>query len=150
MSLRLDEKIQTMPRKTLKLIQVALGIVVDEQTHVLTALRPLHYPQGGLWEFPGGKFEPQETPFQALQREFQEEVGITVHKAEFLITVKQRYPHAMIELNAFKVLDYSGVPYGREGQLLQWVNQDKLLGLNFPKGNQKIIECFLKNYGSVR
>ena len=59
--------------------EVAAGILLDSQQCFLMGQRPVGKPYAGYWEFPGGKVEAGETLFQALQRELQEELGITIH-----------------------------------------------------------------------
>ena len=62
---------------------VVVGIIINNKNEVLIALRPLHVVQPGVWEFPGGKVEPNETLENALIREFFEEIGIAIKRAEF-------------------------------------------------------------------
>ena len=65
----------------MKLLLVVAAALVDADDRVLIAQRPAHKALGGLWEFPGGKIEPGERPEQALIRELDEELGITVREA---------------------------------------------------------------------
>ena len=59
--------------------EVAAGILLDSQQRFLMGQRPVGKPYAGYWEFPGGKVEAGESLFQTLQRELQEELGITIH-----------------------------------------------------------------------
>lgn len=125
-------------------LKVAVGLVFNPDAQkILVSLRPVHHVQGGLWEFPGGKFEKNETPFEALKRELYEETGIVLLQAKPLITVEYLYSNRPIELNAFQVTHYSGEPYGREGQEIRWVDQKELSILAFPQGNRRIIDEIL-------
>ena len=82
--------------------------------------RPAGKAYAGYWEFPGGKVEPQESLEQALTRELYEELGIQVlHCQPWQVQVVD-YPHALVRLHFFKVLDWSGELVMREGQHAQW------------------------------
>jgi 8-oxo-dGTP diphosphatase len=76
-----------------------------------------------MWEFPGGKIAPLETPIAAVRRELAEEVGIFRAQAVHpWITIEHRYPHGEVTLHFFRVVNPSGEPAGREGQILAWRN----------------------------
>lgn len=125
-------------------MKVAVGIIVDSQAKILVAQRPAHNPHGGLWEFPGGKFEAGESTFDALKRELWEEVGVEVLKAEPLICIEHAYDAIKVELNTWHITHYAGTPYGREGQTVQWVDASGLSQLNFPEGNKTIVKKLLE------
>ncbi|MDD2724111.1 MAG: Nudix family hydrolase [Methylovulum sp.] len=120
-------------------LQVAVGVIKNAAGQVLIALRDESLHQGGLWEFPGGKLEAGETAEQALVRELQEELAITVNSASPLITIKHQYPDLAVQLLVFEVADFSGVAQGNEGQPLQWVAVDALMDYAFPAANRPII-----------
>ncbi|MSR08625.1 MAG: 8-oxo-dGTP diphosphatase MutT [Gammaproteobacteria bacterium] len=103
------------------LIRVAAGILRDPAGRILIAQRPAGGHVGGFWEFPGGKLNPDEAPGQALVRELQEELGITVEAATPFMTYRHEYPERVVELHVFLVERYSGEPRGVEGQPLRWV-----------------------------
>ncbi len=63
-------------------IHVAAAVILAADQRILIARRPEHKHQGGLWEFPGGKVEPDETVAAALHRELREELAISVQSAE--------------------------------------------------------------------
>jgi 8-oxo-dGTP diphosphatase len=130
-----------MSRTTRNLLKVAVGIIINTQHQVLVALRPSHNPHGGLWEFPGGKFELNETAFDALKRELQEEIGITLNKASPFICVQHDYGKTLVELDTWQIEDYDGTPYGREGQTIRWVDLVELNQLIFPEGNKAIVDA---------
>jgi 8-oxo-dGTP diphosphatase len=120
-------------------LQVVVGVVKNTHGQVLISLRDDSLHQGGLWEFPGGKIEPEETAEQALARELKEELDITVITAVPLITVKHRYPDLAVQLNVFLVEHFSGTAKSCEGQPFKWVNPDELANHAFPAANQPII-----------
>ncbi len=124
---------------TEKIIQVAVGLIIDAQKNILTALRPQHVHQGGLWEFPGGKIHKDETPKQALARELLEELGIQLRSADYFMTLPYTYSDLKVVLKIYKVTAYEGEAYGREGQTLAWCRLEELDPRYFPAANRSII-----------
>jgi 8-oxo-dGTP diphosphatase len=78
-------------------LQVAVGVVKNATGQVLISLRDKALHQGGLWEFPGGKIEANETVEQALARELKEELDITVLATTLLITINHQYPDLAVQ-----------------------------------------------------
>lgn len=122
------------------MIHVAVGIVINQQGEILIAERPAHKSYPGLWEFPGGKIEPKESVFAALQREFQEEIGIQIISADPWFQILHHYPDRTVLLDNWKIKTYSGDPCGAEGQIIRWVRPGELFLYEFPEGNKAIIE----------
>lgn len=120
-------------------LQVAVGVVKNQEGKILISLRHEALHQGGLWEFPGGKIETQETAEQALARELNEELNITVTTASPLITVNHHYPDRSVQLNVFLVEQFSGEAKSCEGQQFKWVAPADLKRYAFPAANQAII-----------
>lgn len=118
---------------------VAVGVIFNEQGQVLLSKRPPHVHQGNLWEFPGGKLNPGESVSQALSRELREELGIKVLKARPLIQIYHNYSDSAVLLDTWKVEGFSGVAWGQEGQLIEWVWPKDLSHYDFPAANQSII-----------
>ncbi len=87
---------------------------------LLLAQRPPGKPYAGYWEFPGGKVEPSETVLNALKREFEEELGVTVLQADAWCCVEHVYPHAHVHLHFFIINQWRGEPQSREGQSFAW------------------------------
>lgn len=125
--------------KTGQAVHVAAGVLVDARGRILLARRTAGRDLAGAWEFPGGKSEPGETPFQALRRELHEELGIEVHAIEPLIAVPQAYPGKRIVLDVYRVLRYTGLPRGREKQALAWVPADKLGRYTMPPADRPVV-----------
>lgn len=122
-------------------MKVAVAIVVDEQQRILITRRPLHVSHGGLWEFPGGKLEDNETPWDALTRELKEETGLEVHDGEFLGEVQHTYPKHTVVLLVYRIANFQGQASALEGQMdLRWVSYQDLSTFNFPEANQHILE----------
>ncbi len=101
-------------------MHVMAGLLLDTHGRVLLAQRPAGKHLAGMWEFPGGKCEPGETPLVALARELREELGITMQHAEPLIAVPWTYGERELLLDAWRVDAWTGVPRSLEGQALQW------------------------------
>ena len=102
------------------LTEVAVGVLLQANGCFLMTSRPAGKAYAGYWEFPGGKVEAQESLEQALTRELYEELGIQVlHFQPWQVQVVD-YPHALVRLHFFKVLDWSGELVMREGQHARW------------------------------
>jgi 8-oxo-dGTP diphosphatase len=115
--------------------------VEDAQGRILITKRPDHAHQGGLWEFPGGKLEPGETPRQGLARELYEELGIRVLAQRPLIRVRHDYGDRRVLLDVHRVSAYEGEPQGREGQPLDWVSPMAMRPELFPAADRPIISA---------
>jgi len=120
------------------MINVAAGIIL-KGNKVLVAKRPNDKHQGGLWEFPGGKMEKDESPFQALVRELKEELGIRIKDARPLKDLNYQYSDKKVRLFFFTINSFEGQAKGLEGQQIQWVELQKLHLLEFPAANQVIV-----------
>jgi len=123
----------------MKQLQVAVGVIKNTRGQVLISLRDESLHQGGLWEFPGGKIESEESADQALARELKEELAINVIAATPLITIKHQYPDLAVQLHVFLVEHFSGNAISCEGQPFEWVNPAELTNYAFPAANQAII-----------
>lgn len=103
-----------------QLVQVAVGVLIRSDDSFLLTSRPEGKAYAGYWEFPGGKLEMGETVTQALVRELQEEIGITIEDCMSWKTEQIDYPHALVQLNFCKVRRWSGELQMREAQLYAW------------------------------
>ena len=102
------------------LVEVAVGVLVRSDGGFLMTSRPQGKVYAGYWEFPGGKVEPGETIEQALRRELQEEIGITIGSAQAWRAERVDYPHALVQLHFCKVFEWSGCLQMHEGQNFAW------------------------------
>lgn len=116
-------------------LPVVVGIIKNKNNEVLIAKRPSHFSQGGLWEFPGGKIEKNETPLQALQRELKEELALHTISADFWFHAEYAYPDKMVLLDHWIVTKFSGELVGNEGQEIRWVHLDSLHTFSFLAGS---------------
>jgi 8-oxo-dGTP diphosphatase len=101
-------------------VDVAVGILMKPNGEVLLACRPEGKPYAGYWEFPGGKVESGEKIFDALRREFLEEIAVDIQSAEPWCGVEHVYPHAHVRLHFYISRDWLGEPRALEGQQLAW------------------------------
>lgn len=122
-------------------IHVAAAAIFDSAGRVLVALRPDGAHQGGLWEFPGGKLEPGEQPYDGLRRELHEELGIELIQARPLLRVIHHYGDRSVLLDVWKVEAFHGQPHGREGQPLQWIAPHALPDLQMPAADRPIVNA---------
>jgi 8-oxo-dGTP diphosphatase len=100
-------------------VDVAVGVLMQGEAFLLTS-RPEGKVYAGYWEFPGGKLEAGESVEQALRRELQEELGITIGPAQVWKTQMVDYPHALVRLHFCKVWDWQGELQMREAQSHAW------------------------------
>ena len=101
-------------------VDVAVGVLLQAHGHFLLTSRPEGKVYAGYWEFPGGKLEAGESVEQALRRELQEELGITIGAAQVWKTQMVDYPHALVRLHFCKVWDWQGELQMREAQSHAW------------------------------
>ena len=113
---------------TLPLVLVAACALVDTQGRVLIAERPKGKSMAGLWEFPGGKIEPGETPEVAIIRELNEELAIMVEIASLvpLAFASHAYAEFHLLMPLYLCRRWQGEPSPREGQNIAWVHPVEL------------------------
>jgi 8-oxo-dGTP diphosphatase len=102
------------------LVQVAVGVLVRTDDSFLLTSRPEGKAYAGYWEFPGGKLEAGETIEQALRRELQEEIGITIQDCALWKIDCIDYPHALVQLNFCKITQWTGELQMLESQSFAW------------------------------
>lgn len=122
-------------------LHIAVGVIANDSNEVLVARRPYDLHQGGLWEFPGGKVEAGENVREALARELYEELNMSVTHARPLIRIHYKYPEYPVLLDVWRIEDWEGELFGREGQPIEWVPAESLDERDFPAANQAIISA---------
>lgn len=122
---------------------VSAGIVYRGDGKILIAQRPNEGLLGGLWEFPGGKQEADETLTDCLKRELLEELGITVRVGDLFVKVAHAFTHFKITLHAFtcQLEDSSAAPQTIEAQAWAWVTLDEMAAYSFGKADRVVIEA---------
>lgn len=101
-------------------VDVAVGVLMASDGSFLLTSRPPGKVYAGYWEFPGGKLEAGESVEQALRRELQEEIGVTIGLVHAWRDELVDYPHALVRLHFCKVFDWQGELQMREGQASRW------------------------------
>jgi len=123
----------------MKVVEVAVGVIKrDNKIYISKRADDLH--QGGKWEFPGGKREPNETIEQALARELLEEIGIQVIQQSPFMLIEHDYGDKKVCLDVRLVEEFEGQASHQEGQQSQWVEISDLNQFTFPEANKVIIE----------
>lgn len=122
-----------------KPIHVAVAVILNSNQEVLLALRHEHQHQGNLWEFPGGKLEQAESVYDALVREVDEEIGISITSAQAFLKLNHNYNDKSVLLDVWIVEEFYGDPQSREGQPLRWCAINDLNEDDFPAANKEII-----------
>jgi 8-oxo-dGTP diphosphatase len=124
-----------------RIVLVSAVALVDADGRVLLAQRPADKAMAGLWEFPGGKVNPGETPEAALIRELSEELGIDVTAsclAPFTFA-SHSYPDFHLLMPLYLCRKWSGVAIPREGQRLAWVRPARLGDYPMPPADAPLV-----------
>ncbi|MBC7520477.1 MAG: (deoxy)nucleoside triphosphate pyrophosphohydrolase [Sandarakinorhabdus sp.] len=122
-------------------VHVVAAALVDGESRVLVAQRPAGKSLAGLWEFPGGKIEPGETPETALARELAEELGIAVAESALLplTFVSHAYADFHLVMLLYSCRDWAGTPDGQQGHPLRWETPDTLSALPMPPADVPLL-----------
>jgi 8-oxo-dGTP diphosphatase len=123
------------------ILLVVACALVDADRRVLIARRPQGKAMAGLWEFPGGKLEPGESPEQALIRELQEELAVSTHAACLapLSFVSHAYESFHLLMPLYVCRKWQGQPVAREHQALKWVRPQALRDYPMPPADEPLI-----------
>jgi 8-oxo-dGTP diphosphatase len=122
---------------------VVCAALVDDRGRVLLAERPAGKPMAGLWEFPGGKLQPDETPEAALARELLEELGIEIGDAEPLAFASHAYPAFHVLLLLYLCRRWRGEVVAREGQRLAWVEPLDFGAYAMPAADRPLVAALI-------
>jgi A/G-specific adenine glycosylase len=133
---------------------VAAGIIYDSNERLLIAQRPNDGLLGGLWEFPGGKQEANETLPECLKRELREELAIEVDVGGLFVKVQHAFTHFKITLHAFECQYQGATPPHSTPQLLgaqayQWVTLPECEKYSFGKADRQVIAALQNRKGML-
>lgn len=128
-------------------IVVAACALIDSDGRILLARRPEGRAMAGLWEFPGGKLEPGETPEQALIRELREELGVDVSQACLapFTFASHGYGDFHLLMPLYLCRRWKNAPQPREGQSLAWVRPERLADYPMPEADRPLVPM-LRDY----
>ncbi len=126
---------------------IGVGVVLNDAAEVLIDQRLNEGLLGGLWEFPGGKQEPDEVITDTIRRELQEELAIEVSVDNKLITVDHAYSHKKLRFEVYLCRWLSGEPQPLASQQVRWVKPSNLADYPFPAANGRIIAALLERLG---
>ena len=128
-----------------RLLLVAACALVDTDGRVLLAQRPEGKQLAGLWEFPGGKVEPGETPEQCLIRELQEEIGIEtdIPCLAPLTFASHSYDDFHLLMPLFVCRRFRGIAHPKEGQVLKWVRPKQMRDYPMPPADAPLIQFLI-------
>lgn len=131
----------------LPLVLVAAVALIDADNRVLIAKRPQGKAMAGLWEFPGGKLKPSETPEAALIREMEEELGIDLSVACLapFTFASHRYETFHLLMPLYLCRRWRGTISPREGQELKWVRAVRLADYEMPPADRPLV-AMLRDY----
>lgn len=130
-------------------VRVGIGLIGRYGRYLIRRRLP-GSPMAGLWEFPGGKCKPGESPADAAARECLEEVGIEVVVGSLFHQVIHNYPHGLVELHYFRcsterMEDQPGVDSG-----FVWVSSEDLAKYHFPEANESVIDALAREGDQFR
>ena len=127
------------------MINVVAAIIKNESGKILIAQRNFKKSQGGLWEFPGGKIEKDETKEEAIIREIKEELTIDIKVDKYLAEKVFNYPDKDINLIAMECTRIGGNVELTEHEDYKWVTSDELTNFEFAPADEFIVERVKKN-----
>lgn len=130
-----------------KVVLVAAAALIDVDGRVLLAQRPEGKAFAGLWEFPGGKLEANETPEAALIRELEEELGIETRSSCLtpLAFASHSYDNAHLLMPLYACRVWQNDPIPKEGQKLAWVRRENLNDYEMPAADYPLLP-FLREF----
>jgi len=128
-------------------LHVAAAIIFnDARDRILIARRNPGGPHGDLWEFPGGKIEPGETPKDCLQREIREELDVSLCHITPYRTVTHEYASFTITLYTFSCLIAEGIPQPLECREIRWISIQDLTNYPLPGADKSIVARLIEDF----
>ena len=125
--------------------EVVAALIWDKDKFMICQ-RPAHKARGLLWEFVGGKVEAGETKEEALIRECQEELDITLSVGEVFTDVVHEYPDITVHLTLFNATIFEGVPQKLEHNDIQWITPNEIQNYDFCPADEEILRKIIEVY----
>ena len=123
-----------------KRVTEVVAALIWEEDRFLICQRPAHKARGLLWEFVGGKVEPEETKKQALIRECQEELAVTISVGEVFMEVDHDYPDLNVHLTLFNAAIIEGMPQMLEHNDIRWIAVEEIPQYEFCPADEAILK----------
>ena len=130
-------------------IPVSSGLII-QNNKVLIGLRSESDNGGGLWEFPGGKIEINESSEEAVIRELNEELDIVVHKPKKVMQYLHRFKNLIYDISFFEVISFKGSIKNKVHDELKWTDLASINNYNFISGDLLIIEGLINNPSLIK
>ena len=125
--------------------EVVAALIWDNDKFMICQ-RPAHKARGLLWEFVGGKVEPGETKEQALIRECQEELAVTLSVGDIFMDVVHEYPDLTVHLTLFNATIAKGEPQKLEHNDIRWITPSEIQNYEFCPADEGILKEITKRY----
>jgi 8-oxo-dGTP diphosphatase len=122
-----------------------VAALIWDRDKFLICQRPENKARPLLWEFAGGKVEPGETKAQALVRECQEELAVTLSVGEVFMDVVHAYPDTVVHLTVFNAVIVQGKPHKLEHHDIRWITIDEIPAYEFCPADVVILEQLIEN-----
>lgn len=119
--------------------EVVAALIWDRDKFMICQ-RPAHKARGLLWEFVGGKVEPGETKEQALIRECQEELAITLSVGDVFMDLVHEYPDLTVHLTLFNAVILEGIPQKLEHNDIKWITPSEISNYEFCPADVEILK----------
>ena len=129
----------------MKITEVVAALIWDGDRFMICQ-RPPHKARGLLWEFVGGKVEAGETMEQALIRECQEELDVTLAVGDIFMDVLHEYPDLTVHLTLFHATIAKGEPRMLEHNDIRWITPAEIPQYDFCPADVEILQAIIKNY----
>ena len=130
------------------MVEVVAALIWDGGKFMICQ-RPAHKARGLLWEFVGGKVEPQETKEQALIRECREELAVTVSVGDVFMDVIHEYPDITVHLTLFHATVAEGTPMMLEHRDIRWITPKEIGDYEFCPADEEILAKIVERYGEA-
>ena len=125
--------------------EVVAALIWDKDKFMICQ-RPAHKAIGLLWEFVGGKVEPGEAKEQALIRECQEELAVTLSIGDVFMDVVHEYPDLIVHLTLFNAAILEGIPKKLEHNDIKWITPSEIFNYDFCPADKEILKRILEVY----
>ena len=123
-----------------RIVTEVVAALIWDGDKFLICQRPAHKARGLLWEFVGGKVEPGETKEQALVRECQEELAVTLSVGDVFMEVNHQYPDLNVHLTLFNAVINEGTPQLLEHNDIRWITPGEIPQYDFCPADETILE----------